>query len=586
MSTTEMLEWKKEIEKLGSTDLLLHSAKILNATLELAELLDIILDLTCRVVDSEISIVLLKDRKSNQLHILDCDGHKKDIPLNFGEGLVGWVAQNLQPVLTNDPKADPRFLSGLETHLGTSARSILAVPILRRGRFLGVLEVVNKKHQVGFTEEDEESLTILAEQVAVALDNSFLYRRVKEESLKKEILLEIDRQLSSTMELEEVLQTILNSVRRVVDCNAAGIFLVNKKTQEIEEVEVLGYDPALQTDLSLKIGQGLIGYVGKTGESIMVPDVRQDPRYVNARAETLSEMVAPISLNGEIIGVFNLESNALNAFDQEDLAQLKVFANQAAISIERARLHRLATRQRKISEELSIARQIQLSFLPKQSPSIPGFDLAGTNIPSEQVGGDYYDFIRIVDNQTGIVIGDVSGKGVPAALIMASFRASLLAEIRNNYAIRTILRKVNRLLYESMERDNFVTAIYGVLDSAKRVFTFSNAGHNPPLCLRHTGEVEYLQQGGLTLGVLPDSAYHEKALHLKSGDLIIFYTDGVTEALNAQKQEFGLPRLIDLIKKGQSLSAAELMQSILDSVHQFTEGNRSDDLTLIVAKCL
>ena len=586
MSTIDKLEWKEEIERWDSTDLLLHSSKILNSTLELQELLDIILDLTCRVVNSEVSLVLLKDRKSNQLHILAYDGTKQDIPLKFGEGLVGWVAQNLEPVISNDPKSDPRVLSDLETHLGTSARSIVAVPILRRGKFLGVLEAVNKNDGPGFGNEDREALVILAEQVAVALDNSFLYRRVKEESLKKEVLLEIDRKLSSSLELEEVLETILNSLRKIVDCNAAGIFLVNKKTQEIERIEVFGYDRAVEADLTLKIGQGLIGYVAKTGESVIVPDVRLDPRYVNAKVETLSEMVAPITLNSEILGVFNLESDQLNAFDQEDLVQLKVFANQAAISIERARLHRMAVERKKMTEELSIARQIQLTFLPKQNPTIPGFDIAGANIPSERIGGDYYDFIPVGENRLGIAIGDVSGKGVPASLIMASFRASLIAEIRNNYAIRTIIRKVNRLLYESIERENFVTALYGVLDWKHKSFTFSNAGHNPPFLFRHKGEVEYLQQGGLALGILPDSTYQEKTFNLKSDDILVFYTDGVTEALNSERQEFGQARLISLLKEVRTLSASELLQSILNAVNQFTEGVRSDDITLIVVKTL
>ncbi|OGC77023.1 MAG: hypothetical protein A2Z27_01235 [candidate division Zixibacteria bacterium RBG_16_50_21] len=586
MATLEKLEWKREVEKLDKTELLLHAAKILNSTLELQELLDIILDLTCRVADSEVSLLLLKHRKSNNLHILTCKGEKKELPLRLGEGLIGWVAEHLVPVISNQPQADPRILKDLEIHLGTIGRSVLAVPILRRGKFLGVLEAINKKEDSGFADADRENLLILAEQVAVALDNSFLYRRVKEESLKKEVLLEIDRKLSSSLELEEVLEVILNSIRKIVDCDAAGIFLINKKTQEVERIEVVGYDLAVEADLNLKVGQGLVGFVAKTGEAMIVPDVRQDSRYVNARLETLSEIVAPIKLAGEVIGAFNLESDQLNAFDEEDLAQLKVFAHQAAISIERARLHRTAMEQKKTSQELSIARQIQLSFLPRKNPTVPGLDIAGTNIPSEQVGGDYYDFIPIIEHQTGLVIGDVSGKGVPAALIMASFRASLLAEIRNNYAIRTILRKVNRLLFESMERDNFVTAIYGVLDSAKKVFTFSNAGHNPPFLLRHKGEVEFLQQGGLALGILVDSSYQEKTITLKSGDLIVFYTDGVTEALNQEKQEFGQGRLIEVMKRGRSLPAGELLQAILEEVHEFSDGNRSDDITVVVVKCL
>jgi sigma-B regulation protein RsbU (phosphoserine phosphatase) len=586
MSTETGYEWKAEIERLDRTELLLHAARYLNSTLDLQELLEIILDLTCRAVNSQLSLVLVKGGKNDHIHFFTCEGAKKDLLLKPGEGIAGWVAQNLRPIIVNQVKDEPRFLSQLEVQLGTCVHNLIAVPVLRRGKLLGVLEALNHKDQKEFAAEDQEALFILAEQVAVALDNSILYRKVKEENLKKEILLEIDRQLGSSLELEEILETILSSLRKVVDCDAGGIFLVNKETQEIEEIEVSGYDPALRHDLNLKIGQGLIGYVAKTGESVIVPDVRKDSRYVNARQETLSEMVAPVTLGTEIIGVFNLESNQIQAFDEADLAQLRVFANQVALSIERARLHRSAIEQRKIGEELSIARKIQLSFLPKQDLIVSGFDIAGTNIPSEQVGGDYYDFITIVDNHIGIVIGDVSGKGIPASLIMASFRASLIAEIRNNYAIRTIFRKVNHLMYESLERENFVTAVYGVLDSKNRLFTYSNAGHNPPLLVHQDGKVDSLRQGGLALGILPDSLYQEKSIGLNRSDMLVFYTDGVTEALNPQREQFGLSRLTDLLVSNLSLSAKEILHSILDSVYRFTEGDRYDDLTIIVVKTL
>jgi sigma-B regulation protein RsbU (phosphoserine phosphatase) len=216
---------------------------------------------------------------------------------------------------------------------------------------------------------------------------------------------------------------------------------------------------------------------------------------------------------------------------------------------------------------------------------MPGLDLAGLNIPYRDVGGDYYDWIRIVDNQIGLAIGDVSGKGVAAALLMAAFRASLLAEIRNHYAIRRILQKVNRLLFESTEPGKFVTAFYGVLDAKNRVFTFSNAGHNPPLLLHADGRAEWLTEGGLALGVLEDTTYEERPTPLMTGDVLVLYTDGVTEAANEHEEEFGVERLERLVRETAHRPAAEIVEAIRTQVNDFTgERHLNDDLTLLVAR--
>jgi sigma-B regulation protein RsbU (phosphoserine phosphatase) len=346
-----------------------------------------------------------------------------------------------------------------------------------------------------------------------------------------------------------------------------------------------GYPPELAEAFKLLEGEGIVGWVAKTGESIIVPDTRRDTRYVAARPSTRSELACPIVSQGRITGVFNLENDDLDAYHEGHLEFLKTFASQAAAAIERARLLDAALAARNLERELEIARGIQASFLPKESPGIPHFDLAGLNIPYREVGGDYYDFIPIVDNQLGLAIGDVSGKGVAAALLMAAFRASLLAEIRNHYAIRRILQKVNRLLFESTESGKFVTAFYGVLDVKNRVFTFSNAGHNPPLVLRASGEVEWLTEGGLALGVLPDATYEERPIALTKGDVLVLYTDGVTEASNEDHEEFGIERLEALVRAHRALPAGELLEAIREAVVTFT-GDRhlDDDLTLIVGR--
>ena len=247
-------------------------------------------------------------------------------------------------------------------------------------------------------------------------------------------------------------------------------------------------------------------------------DVRNDPRYRNARDETRSEMVAPIKIGSEVIGAFNLESDEPDAYEVEDMELLMAFAAQAAVAIERTRLHEEVLEKRRLEEEVTIGQRIQRSFLPSRNPEVRNFDIAGANYSSDRVGGDYYDFIRIADEHLGIVVGDVSGKGIAAALIMAAFRASLIAEIRNNYAMRTTMSKVNRLLWESVEPDRFVTALFGVLDVSARRFTYVNAGHNPAVLYRAaTGLFDTLEPTGPLLGTFETATYKERIAEIRPG---------------------------------------------------------------------
>ena len=567
----------------------IETSKLLNSTLNLDELLGIILDLTTKAMETQASSLALIDKKRGELELYMSmeGGPKKKLNLKMGEGFAGWVAEHKKPAISNEVKRDPHYLAKLEEQIGFSINSLISVPLLRRGNLIGVVSALNKLNEKKFDQADLDVFLSLADQIAIALDNSYLYRKAKKETLEKETLLEVEKSLSSSLDLDEVLELILDSLLKVVRYDAVAIFLIDKRKQEIEHIKARGFAPALEPDLQLKIGQGLAGWVAQTQKSLIVPNVKEDPRYIEARVETQSGMVVPIMTNQRIIGVFSIESNKLNAYDEDALELLDAFASLAAISIERTRQHQEILEKRKLEEELSIARRIQKTFLPNRNPQMPGFDISGINIPSEKVGGDYYDFIPIIENQSGIAIGDVSGKGIPAALIMASFRASLIAEIRNNYAIRSIMFKVNNLLFESTESDIYVTAVYGVLDTKNKIFTFTNGGHNAPIFRHADGRMEYLLEGGVALGTFENSKYEERPLGLISGDIIVFYTDGVTEAKNEKEEEFGTKRLKQVINDSTRLSASDIQKNIYQAVKDFA-GNlpQADDLTMIVIKVL
>jgi sigma-B regulation protein RsbU (phosphoserine phosphatase) len=571
-------------------ELFVEVSKLLNSTLHLDELLDVILNLAAQSMEAKASTILVRDDKrlNMELYISSAGGTiREKLQVAKGEGIIGWVAENGQPVISNQVKEDPRYSAELEKQIGFSIRSLICIPLLRKGKLIGAVSALNKLNGKEFDPQDLEIFSSLADQIAVALDNSYLFRQAKKKTLEMETLLEVEKSLSFTLDLNKLLELILDSLLKVVKFDAAAIFLKDQEKQEIEHIKARGFDPALEPDLKLKIGQGLAGWAAKTQKSVIVPDVRQDSRYIEARVETQSEMVVPIISQNKIIGVFNLENNKPNAYSQDDLELLEAFAGLAAISIERARQHQEILDKRRLEEELSIARRIQQSFLPRERPQLAGLDICGTNIPSEEVGGDYYDFIPIIDNQLGIVIGDVSGKGIPAALIMASFRASLIAEIRNNYAIRSIMFKVNNLLFESTEPENYVTAYYGVLDIKNRIFTFCNGGHNAPMLRHIDGNIEYLTQGGVALGALENSKYEERPVKLNAGEIIVLYTDGVTEAKNEKEEEFGTQRLKQVIDDSRLLSANQIMENIYQAVKDFTgTALQADDLTLVVIKVL
>ncbi|HEX5965541.1 MAG TPA: SpoIIE family protein phosphatase, partial [Pyrinomonadaceae bacterium] len=340
---------------------------------------------------------------------------------------------------------------------------------------------------------------------------------------KLRLLLDITKKISRSLDRNEVLHLVMDTLDSVIPYDAAGIFLIECDKSGSEEQcsfkaeSVRGYDIDELYDLHLKLGEGFLGSVALTGKPIISNDVRNDPVYVNARDRTRSEMVAPIISNDEVIGCFDLESDELNAYSPDDLEVLMLLASQVAIIIEKVELHEQLIEKKRLQGQLEVARQVQLELLPPGDPALSGFDISAYNFPTEEVSGDYYDWVRIYEDQIGIVIADVSGKGVPAAILMAFLRASLRAASHIGYATHISMAKVNYLLWESIERNQFVTAIYGILDASSRTLSYSNAGHNPPLLLKAEGEVRFLDQGEQPLGMFQGTRYHENHVVMEPG---------------------------------------------------------------------
>jgi sigma-B regulation protein RsbU (phosphoserine phosphatase) len=570
-----------EAAAMALPSLVLHLSEGFDASTNLTDLLRAAGRHIRKLVDCQKSRLWLPARAGRRLVARDFpggDGPPTLVRSAADEGLAGWVFSRgeVLRLAPGDPR--PAFKGEVpEFH------SALVMPLYRRGEVFAAVECLDKNGGA-FTSEDVDRLEVAGEHVAFALDNALLYQETERRALEKEVLLQVTTSLSAIMDPDEAIQAILKSLRQVVNYDAAALYLVNKSTHALELVHEVGYPAGSEGAFGLNVGQGIVGWVAKTGEPTIVPDVSRDSRYVLARPETRSELAAPLPAAGKTIGVFNLENDLLDAYHEGHLELVMALAAQAAVTVERARLTRELLERRRLEKELAIAREIQASFLPEAAPVLPGIDLAGTTITHDEVGGDYYDFIPVSDSRLGIAIADVAGKGIPAALIMAGFRMSLLAEVRNEFAIRAVMRKVNSLLYESMDRDKFVTAFYGLLDHKNRVLTFSNAGHNPPILFRHEGKIQYLSEGGVALGVLADATYEERPIALRPGDVLLFYTDGISEAESPTGEQFGVQRIEQLVAESPEADAATIMRSLVARVQEWSAGGQSDDLTLVVLK--
>lgn len=412
---------------------------------------------------------------------------------------------------------------------------------------------------------------------------------------KYRLLREISYRMRDTLDLKVILDHLLDTVYQILPYDAAGIFVLNcdilrtpyhRDRTLIAGIAQRGFDQRPEDlDPMLMEGKGIIGTVIQSGESLVLPNVRLDSRYVTGRAGTRSEIAVPIIRDKRPFGALNLESDRVNAFDEQDIEVLQFVADAASIAIEKSILHTQIVEKKRIDDQLQIAAELQARLLPAAPPQIEGYSIAGLCTPAYEVGGDYYDFVPLDSGRLGIVVADVSGNGIAAALLMTSFRALLIPGARAGMPPAPLMTHVNTLLPEFARRRDFISALYGILDTSSGVFTYANCGHNLPFLVRGDGKIDRLPQTGPSLIILPEAQYETGTVVLNHGDLLVLYTDGVVEVFNGSREEFGNERLEQAVSASRQGSATTILHETVAATRSFSGPEVShDDFTLVVVK--
>jgi phosphoserine phosphatase RsbU/P len=546
-------------------------------------------ELIARIIDFDaFAVYLLDPRRKSEIEMAYSTGYP-DVGsprrLLTGEGLVGTAVAEGRPILANDVEADPRYLEAVP-----GSQSELVVPLRRKGRVLGAINLLSR-HRGQFTDRDAAVLTQFAAHVAVALENARLFEKERDHAATLATLAEIGREVAAILDLEELLARIATLARRVIDYRTFGIMLLDDGTGELEMKLAVRYGDQL-TVPRVKLGAGLVGHAALNKEVVLVNDVSADPRYIKVVDDAKSELVIPLLLKDRCIGVFDLESPETDAFTRNHVEILTLLASQAAVAIENARLYEeISANEIRLEREIKFAQRVQAALLPSELPKrMRGFDVAARFAPARELGGDLYDFLTPEPNTLIVAVGDVSGKGVPAALYSAfagelvrsrTFRRRFIPE-RSSPA--GVLASMNTILHERQLEEYYCTLCYAAFDFKRRTLTIANSGLPYPIRAR-SGSCEQIHLPGVPLGSFAGSVYDELSFDLAEGDVFVFCSDGVFEANDADGQEFGATRLLDAVRDVTALSSKEIVDAIFGAVQQFRgDTPPNDDMTAVALK--
>ncbi|HEY3159845.1 MAG TPA: GAF domain-containing SpoIIE family protein phosphatase [Vicinamibacterales bacterium] len=559
------------------------------SVLDLADLLEKIPQLIARLTRFSAFSVYLLDEERQELHIAYAVGYPQDVVrtlrLKVGQGVVGAAVEQGRPILVNDIGKEPRFVGPLRNMV-----SQLAVPMRRKGRVIGALNLLSEQPGA-FTDQDEALLRQFAAHVAVAIENARLFRSERHYTETLETLAEIGREMSSILDLDVLLTRIASLTKRVIDYRTFGILLLNESTNVLEMKLAVRYGEE-NVAKNIKLGEGLVGWAALHKQPVLVADVSKDPRYINLVEDVRSELVIPMLIKERCIGVFDLESPELNAFTKDNKEMLTLLASQAAIAIENARLYEQVRRnEERIEKELRFAQRVQAALLPTEPPTrLRNADVAGRVAPAHELGGDLHDFIAPEPNSLVVAVGDVSGKGAPAALYSA-FAAELVRSrtVRRRYtpdkfSVAGVLQSMNTILHDRQLEEYYCTLCYAFFDFKRRVVTLSNSGLPYPIHCTAT-ECGQIELPGVPLGSFPGVTYDEATIPLHAGDTFVFCTDGIFEAAGADGKEFGAKRVCEVVDQNRKGTAREMVDAIFDAVIMFRgTAPQADDMTAVAVK--
>jgi sigma-B regulation protein RsbU (phosphoserine phosphatase) len=558
----------------------------MNSSLDLDRVLEKAAALVRRLVPYEIFAVLLLDPEAQDLYFRFAIGYSREVVdtwrVPVGKGITGTAAQSGQPVLVGDVRNDPRYLSAIE-----SVRSEIAVPLVLEGRVIGVLDIQSREEN-SFTNEQQQVLALVASRLAGAIENARLYQSARRQAETLRVLNEAGREANSILDVEQLLRRAADLIKRVIDYQMASILVYDERQKRFTNAVDVRYGRSEQSKLAIGPTGGIVGAALQAREPVRVPDVSQDPRYICCNPEARSELTVPMMHKGRVVGVIDLESPVKNYFTEEHEQTLSTLAASLGVAIENARLYQQLSRdEARMDEELQAARKMQGALLPRASSLAAddyGLEIAARYVPAQELGGDMYDFLRYGPQQLAVAIGDVTGKGSAAALYGATAVGMLRSLAPQKLAPAEMLRQLNELLGERRIEARFTTLCFATWQKGRQKLRLANAGHWQPL-LWKDGRCEKIPVAGLPLGIEDQASYEERAYHLALGDLVVFYSDGITERANPEGEFYGAERLRLLIERQHASSATDLAARVFEEVDHFAQGvPAADDGTLVILK--
>jgi len=561
--------------------LLLEVADVVNTTLDLDTTLRRVAELVRKVIDYEIFAILLLNEKTQELRFRFQVGYTREVAertrVKVGEGVTGVAAQRREPILVGDVSQDPRYISAVP-----NVRSELAVPLIVKNRLIGVIDIESPQPN-HFTEEHKRLLTLIASRMAVGIENARLYTRTTRQARTLVLLNEIARELTSILNVDELLKRIAELLSRLIDYQMFSILLVDSTGQKLQHRFSLRFQENIQLKHDISMGQGVVGYAADKKQGVLVPDVSKDPRYISLNPETRSELAVPLIYKDKVVGVIDLEHTRRGFFTDDHKRTVTTLAAQIAIAIENAQLYeQIARQEKRLERDLALARELQFRLLPPSLPKLANLDIAAKFVPARAIGGDLYDFVNYSLSRCAIVIGDVSGKGAPAAIYAALVSGILRSHAPMEPGPAEMQAAVNFSLGERRIEGQFVSLIYAVWDDKNRTLRVSNSGLPRPIYC-HDGKVQVIEATGLPLGLFDDADYDEFTFEAKPGDMFVFFSDGILDAADGAGNLFGRGRVEQIVANSGDASPEAVVKSIFKAVAAHAAGQDAFDDQTVVA---
>jgi sigma-B regulation protein RsbU (phosphoserine phosphatase) len=561
--------------------LLLEVADVVNTTLDLDTTLRRVAELVRKVIDYEIFGILLLNDKTQELYFRFSVGHSHEVAdrmrIKVGEGVTGVAAQRAEAILVNDVANDPRYISAVP-----NVRSEIAVPLIVKNRVIGVIDIESPQPD-HFTEEHKRLLTLIASRMAVGIENARLYTRISRQAKSLLLLNEIARELTSILNVDELLKRIGELVSRLIDFQMFSILLVDSAGEKLQHRFSLRFQENIHLKNDIPIGKGIVGAAAEQKQAVLIRDVKKDTRYIETNPETRSELAVPLIYKDKVIGVLDLEHTKKGFFTDDHQRTITTLAAQIAIAIENARLYEeIGKQERRLERDLAMARELQFRLLPPSRPQLANLEIAAKFSPARAIGGDLYDFIKYSQSRMAFVIGDISGKGAPAAIYAALVSGILRSHAPMEPGPAEMLAAVNYSLAERRIDGQFCSLIYSVWDDQNLTLQVANSGLPRPIYC-HKGKTQFIEATGLPLGLFDDAEYDEFTFQAEPEDLFVFFSDGILDATNRAGDLFGRTRLEKIISNCADNSADSIVKSVFKAVAEHAAGVETFDDETVVA---